>query len=179
MGLFQEIHTQARGSGLEFLVIGGFAVIFHGYTRDTADLDLLIRRKNRAAWLDIFSKLGYSIKRERESFVQLSPPKQGAWPVDLMQVEDTTFEPMFKTGIEVDMYGTRLKIPTLLHLLALKLHALKHGHPERIHKDLLDVEGLVKVNSVDMKAENIRHIFLKYGSVKLYEQISRFTSGEV
>lgn len=28
---------------VEFLVIGGYAVIFHGYTRSTVDLDVLIR----------------------------------------------------------------------------------------------------------------------------------------
>jgi|ERR1051326_354960 predicted nucleotidyltransferase len=178
MGLFQEIHTQARERELDFLVIGGHAVIFHGYSRDTADLDLLIRRKDQSAWLEIFSALGYNIKSERESFIQFSPPKQGAWPVDLMLVEDPTFNPMLEASIEVEMYGPHFKIPTILHLLALKLHALRYGHAERFHKDLLDVEGLVKVNAIDMKAENIRHIFLKHGTLKLYEQISRFTAGQ-
>ena len=116
MGLFQEINTQARKQGLEFLVIGGLAVIFHGYTRDTADLDLLIRRNERMAWLDLLALLKYTIKTERDNFVQLSPPEQGAWPVDLMLVQNATFLPMFEAGIEVEMYGARLKIPTLDHL---------------------------------------------------------------
>jgi hypothetical protein len=75
------------------------------------------------------------------------------------------------------MYEAKLKIPALEHLLALKLHALKHGHIERYSKDLLDVEGLVRANSVDMGSEKIRQIFLKHGTIELYEQISRFTSG--
>jgi hypothetical protein len=85
---------------------------------------------------------------------------------------------MLEASVEVEMYGPHLKIPTILHLLALKLHALKHGHAERFHKDLLDVEGLVRVNSIDMTAENVRRIFLKHGTLKLYEQISRFTAGQ-
>jgi len=75
------------------------------------------------------------------------------------------------------MYGAKLKIPALEHLLALKLHALKHGHIERYSKDLMDVEGMVRANSIDMTSEKIRQIFLRYGTMKLYEQISRFTSG--
>jgi predicted nucleotidyltransferase len=177
MGLFQDINVEARGRNLDFLVIGGLAVIFHGYTRDTADLDLLIRQRERPSWLQLLTSLRYSIREERESFVQLSPPKQGAWPVDLMLVQDPTFAKMFEPAIEVEMYGARLKIPILDDLLALKLHALKHGHPLCFEKDLLDVEGLVRVNSLDLKTEKMRELFLKYGTVKLYEQISRFAEG--
>jgi hypothetical protein len=57
-------------------------------------------------------------------------------------------------------------------------HALKHSHAGRYHKDLLDVEGLVRANAVDLRSDGMRHIFLKYGSEKIYEQISRFTAGE-
>src|SRR5258707_4366958 len=99
MGLFQDINSQARQRNLDFLVIGGLAVIFHGYTRDTADLDLLIRQRERRPWLELLASLHYTIESERESFVQLSPPKQGAWPVDLMLVQDPTFARMFETAI--------------------------------------------------------------------------------
>src|SRR5258708_319604 len=113
MGLFQDINTAAQTRGLDFLVIGGLAVIFHGYARDTADLDLLIRRMDRGSWLELLSSLGYSIEKEREHFLQLSPPKQGAWPVDLMLVSDPTFDPMLEAAVPVEMFGAQLKIPTL------------------------------------------------------------------
>jgi hypothetical protein len=178
MGFFQDIEKEARNRKLDFLIIGGLAVIFHGYTRDTADLDLLIRKSDRAGWIEAFSRMGYTLEAERENFVQLAPPTEGAWPVDFMLVKDETFEPMFVAAQPVEMYGAPFRIPTLHHLLALKLHALKHGHAGRFSKDLLDVEGLVRVNAVDMGSEKILQLFLKYGTLKLYEQISRFTSGE-
>jgi predicted nucleotidyltransferase len=177
MGLFEDIHVEARKRGLDFLVIGGLAVIFHGHARDTADLDLLIRRDDRTRWLEVLSQLGYAVEHDRENFVQLSPPKQGAWPVDLMLVAGPSFDPMLAASQEVEMYGVKLRIPALEHLLALKLHALKHGHIGRYSKDLLDVEALVRVNSLDMNSEKMRHLFLKYGSLKIYEQISRFSTG--
>src|SRR5207249_6294912 len=141
MGLFQEIDHEARKHKLDFLVIGGLAVIFHGYTRDTADLDLLVRRENRSTWLALFLGMKYTLYVERAAFVQLSPPKAGAWPVDLMFVADPTFEPMLAGGIPVEMFGVRVKVPMLEHLFALKLHALKHGHIERYLKDWLDLEN--------------------------------------
>jgi len=70
--------------------------------------------------------------QERSSFAQFSPAQHGAWPVDLMFVKRGTFSPMLAAAREVEMYGVRLKIPSLEHLLALKLHALKHGHIGRL-----------------------------------------------
>ncbi len=178
MGLFQDIKAGAEERKLDFLVIGGLAVNFHGLSRDTADLDLLIRRQDRGAWLETLGKLDYVVHNERPTFLQLSPPQAGAWPVDLMLVQDSTFDPMVAAALTVDMYGARVKIPCLDHLLALKLHSLKYGHIGRYRKDLLDVEGLVRVNHIEMGSEKVRQLFLKYGTVKIYEQISRFTSGE-
>jgi predicted nucleotidyltransferase len=140
-------------------------------------LDLLIRRIDRRSWSEVLSRLGYHLKTERDNFIQFEAPQEGAWPVDLMLVQDPTFDPMLAASSEVEMYGTHLGIPALEHLLALKVHALKHGHIERFSKDLLDVEGLVRVNVLDMKSQKMKDLFLKYGTLKLYEQISRFTEG--
>ena len=178
MGLFQTIRQEAQKRKLRFLVIGGLAVNFHGYARDTADLDLLIGRDDRERWLRLFFSLAYSVYRDADTFVQLSPPQAGAWPVGLMLVKEATLEPMLTAGIEVEMYGVQLLIPTLEHLLALKLHALKHGHLERHSKDFLDVENLVRINKVDLRSERIRQLFLKYGTLELYEKVSRTCAGQ-
>ena len=176
MGLFQEVDIEARKHKLDFLVIGGLAVIFHGYSRDTVDLDLLIRRNNRARWLELFSQMRYSIYKERAAFVQLSPPKAGAWPVDLMFVADPTFDPILAAGIPVEMFGASVKVPILEHLIALKLHALKHGHIRRYLKDWLDVENLVRIQGLDLRSEKWKQLFLKYGTFEIYEKISRFAA---
>jgi len=173
MGLFQTIAEETRKRELQFLVIGGLAVNLHGYSRDSADLDLLIHRDAREHWLSLFSILGYTVFQEKGAFIQLSPPKQGDWPVDLMMVREPTFRPMLEHGKEVAMFGARMLIPTLEHLIALKLHALKHTHEGRFLKDFLDVENLVRVNKVDLASDSIRQLFLKYGNVELYEKVSR------
>jgi len=178
MGLFQTISLETRNRKLEFLVIGGLAVNFHGYSRDSADLDLLIQRDAREQWLALFAELNYTVDKEKDAFIQLSPPKDGAWPVDLMMVREPTFRPMLKKGKPVEMFGVRLLIPCLEHLLALKLHALKHSHLGRYLKDFLDVENLVRVNKVDLCSDKIRQLFAKYGTMELYEKVSQACAGE-
>ena len=178
MGLFQTINLETRNQQLNFLVIGGLAVNLYGYSRDTADLDLLILQKSRAQWLALFASLNYSVDNEKGAFIQLSPPKQGAWPVDLMMVQEPTFRSMLDSGKTVEMYGERMLIPSLEHLIALKLHALKHTHLGRYLKDFLDVENLIRINHLDLRSDSIRQLFTKYGTMELYEKISRSLAGE-
>src|SRR6266446_1287695 len=102
MGLFQDINVEAQRRELDFLVIGGLAVIFHGYSRDTADLDLLVRQTDRGRWSEVLSRLSYTVKVERDNFIQFEPPQKGAWPVDLMLVQDPTFDPMLTASTEVE-----------------------------------------------------------------------------
>ena len=173
MKFFETIDSETRARNLQFLVIGGLAVNLYGYSRDTADLDLLICAGQRESWLDLFSQLGYSIYRDGGNFIQLASEQQTAWPVDLMLVQEKTFAPMFAASRETDLYGTLLRIPSLEHLIALKLHALKHTRMERFLKDFLDVENLIRTNKLDLKSENIRQLFAKYGTMELYDKVSQ------
>jgi predicted nucleotidyltransferase len=178
MGLFQTINLETRNRKLDFLVIGGLAVNLYGYSRDTADLDLLIQQKFREQWLALFASLNYSVEKENGAFIQLSPPKEAAWPVDLMMVQELTFHPMLKNGKTVEMYGERVLIPGLEHLIALKLHALKHTHLGRYLKDFLDIENLIRINHIDLRSDSVRQLFVKYGTMELYEKVSRSLAGD-
>jgi predicted nucleotidyltransferase len=178
VNFFQSLESETRTRNLQFLVIGGLAINFYGYSRETADLDLLICSIQRSQWLDLFSRLDFTVYHDGGSFIQLSSTQQAAWPVDLMLVRERTFQPMFAASREVDLYGTRARVPSLEHLLALKIHSLKNTRLHRFLKDFLDVENLVRINKLDIKSENLRQLFLKYGTVELYEKVSRSLAGE-
>jgi hypothetical protein len=171
--LFETIDAETRKRNLRFLVIGGLAVNLYGYSRDTADLDLLICAGQRGPWLDVFSQLGYAIYNDGGNFIQLASGQHSAWPVDLMLVQEKTFAPMFAASREVDLYGTSSRIPSLDHLIALKLHALKNTRFDRFLKDFLDVENVIRINKLDLKSENIRQLFARYGTIELYDKVSR------
>jgi hypothetical protein len=178
MGLFQQLREESQKRDLQFLVIGGLAVNAYGFSRDTADLDLLIAKERRSEWLDVFSAKGYRLLTEREAFAQLEPPKAGEWPVDLMLVREPTFREFLNNAVQVEIYQEMLLVPKLEHLIALKLHALKHTHLGRFLKDYLDVENLIRVNKLNLKEDRIRQLFLKYGTVELYEKLSSTSSGQ-
>ena len=94
-------------------------------------------------------------------------------PLDLMFVNSTTFEQMWTGSEERAFLGTKARIPSLDHLLALKLHALKQGLQHRTFKDADDVETLLKLNGLDIATPHYEQLFLKYGSREIYETFLR------
>jgi hypothetical protein len=163
---------ETRQRHLPFLVIGGHAVNLYGFPRETADLDFLVCSDDRPSWTTLFADIGYHILSDAPNFVQLTSHEETAWPVDLMFVGPATFKPMIEASHVVEFYGTTSRIPTLEHLIALKLHAIKNTRPHRFLKDFLDVENLIRVNHLDIKSEYTRRLFEKYATIELYEKMS-------
>ena len=56
MNTAEVITACNKEAGLPFLIIGGLAVIAHGYQRNTVDLDYLARRSDREAWQQALAK---------------------------------------------------------------------------------------------------------------------------
>lgn len=172
MGFFDKLKDEAEAKGLDFLVIGGLAINFYGYSRETADLDLLVDRERRDDWKEMLLEAGYSIEHDADNFLQLVPPGGRQWPIDLMFVSPNTFGPMWQKSREVSIYGVCLRLPCLEHLIALKLHALKNTRAHRFLKDFQDLEGMIRVNHLHLAASKTRQLFLRYGALELYENSS-------
>ena len=64
-------------------------------------------------------------------------------------------------------------VVSLMHLLALKCHAVKHGHKGRIVKDAEDVIQLIQMNGLGPEAEDIQDLFRKHGTTEFYEKVKR------
>lgn len=173
MSFIATIHEKARHERLRFLVIGGLAINHYGYSRDTSDLDLFISLDDRPEWPELLATLGYTNFKDGGNFIQYEAPARNAWPVDLMLVQETTFAPIFVASQNANFFGVKTRVPSLEHLLALKLHALKYTRAHRFLKDFLDVENLIRINQIDIKSQNIRELFARYGTDDLYEKVSR------
>lgn len=64
MNILLEEHKtfiiQLLSSGVEFILVGGYAVIFHGYGRTTGDMDIWLKpdNANRDKLIDVLSNTG-------------------------------------------------------------------------------------------------------------------------
>ncbi len=150
---------------LRFLIIGGYAVAAHGHTRATFDVDFLVRQADREAWLNRLALHGLALFAQTRAFAQFSQASRGDG-LDLMFVDESTFDPMWRASEERDFGDSCGRVPSLEHLLALKLHALKQGMPHRTGKDAEDVEILLRRNSIDLRQPHYQQLFLKYEQEK-------------
>jgi hypothetical protein len=172
MELADFIRLGCQEPALQFLIIGGYAVAAHGHTRATFDVDFLVRQAERGAWFDRLAAAGLKLFGETTAFAQFVQ-EPGGDGLDLMLVDQLTFEKMWQESEERDFNGNQARVPCLDHLLALKLHALKQALPHRTSKDAEDVEILARRNGLNLHDPRYEKLFLKYGNQKLYDTFVR------
>jgi len=169
----EQIANRAKSRGLPCLLCGGHAVIVHGHARTTFDIDLLIQRSARTPWISLLNELRYQIFHEGPSFLQFTGTGDTVFPVDLMFVSDGTFSKMTAEAATLRLGGSDIAVVSLIHLLALKCHAVRHGHPGRILKDADDLIQLIQINRLDVDAPHVRELILKHGTGELYDKLRK------
>ena len=92
--------------------------------------------------------------------------------IDLMLVRDETFEQFWTASEERTAMGVLVRVPSLDHLIALNLHALKQQLAHRTFKDADDVGSLVRMNKLDLQSPRYEQLFLKYGT----REITKYSS---
>jgi hypothetical protein len=63
---------------------------------------------------------------------------------------------MLAPSREIEIGGGRCRVPSLDHLIALKLHVLKQRLSHRGYKDFMDVLSLVQANQLDVRSDTSR-----------------------
>jgi predicted nucleotidyltransferase len=174
----QEIAKRAGDAGIPFLVIGGYAVFAHGYVRATEDLDLIAPRARRAQLGKLMGDLGMTVKNDAANFVQFDPGDEAGMDVDLMFVSEEVFSQMEQASVGARVEGSQVRVVSLLHLIALKCHALQHSNSIRRLKDMDDLIQLILINRLDLNEPELRAIILKHGNAETYEKLRHACADE-
>ena len=91
--------------------------------------------------------------------------------VDFMFVEQETLNKILKEGQALKLAGQKFIVPSLYHLIALKMHSIKYNPKLRLSKDWPDILNLIRINDVDIKDKKFRKLCLKYGAPEIYQRI--------
>jgi hypothetical protein len=167
------LHAKAEERGLRYLVIGGHAINTYGEPRATLDVDFLVCKADLDGWRRLLEEEGFKSFSVSESFLQFNPPYGTNWRLDLMLVQPGTFDSIYEASRAVSCLGIQARVPSPQHLIALKLHALRHGPEHRYEKDFGDIITLGRNAKLDPASEELRQIFDRFGSPELYEQFKR------
>jgi len=170
---FELVASEFQQAGIPFVLIGGFAVNYYKVMRNTQDVDFLLPEEESTKGVKVLENSGYHVDESREIFVRLVNDRLRPARVDLMLVSNDTFDKISDKGKKARIGGHDFIVPTIEHLIALKLHAMKNN-PNREWKDLTDVLGLIKMNQIDVSSKEFRETCLKFGTEGLYHRIMEF-----
>jgi len=168
--VFRLVAEASKKSAVPCILIGGFAVNFYKVTRGTRDVDFLMTKDDFKKIEKALIEAGYAEDFATNVAVRMSNVKESA-DVDFMIVDEATRDKILEEGQKAKIAGSELVIPSLNHLIALKLHAIKHGSKNRLWKDMPDIIDLIKINKVDFNGAEFKGICLKFGTAEIYKDI--------
>ena len=139
---FIEFLRVLNRRGVRYLIIGGYAVAFHGYPRATKDLDLWLEAgpENAGRTLDaIRDFFGETLGLEPEDFLAPGVIQLGYAPnrIDLVLLPESgpEFGTAYERAVETEVEGVAVRVVSKEDLLALKR---TFGRTQ----DLADVDAL-------------------------------------
>ena len=141
---FKEFAELLNAKGVDYLVVGGYALAAHGHPRYTGDIDFWVRptSENIARLLTALNDFGFGSLGlgagdfDADTVVQLGQPPRR---IDLLTaIDGVEFEACFARREQVELAGVRLNIIGLEDFKANKRAAGRL-------KDLADMESLTRV----------------------------------
>jgi predicted nucleotidyltransferase len=160
MNIFVESHQKLLKSLIQhevnFLLIGGYAVIYYGYKRTTGDMDLWFEpsNENKEKLVPVLQEFGFD-NDGIAHIAQLDFTKHLAfhfWEeperVDcLTKISNVEFSEAFKQKLIADIEGIAVPIIQYKHLIMSKMTS------DRL-KDRADVEELQKIEAIRNRNNN-------------------------
>ena len=141
---FREFLKLLNDLDVEYLLIGGYAVGYHGYPRSTADMDIwvAISPDNAAKLVEVFSRFGMNdpklsaaLFQERGKIIRMGVPPMRIEV--LTEIDGLAFQECYAARLTVEIDGQSVRLISRHHL---RINKRASGR----HKDLDDLEHLPK-----------------------------------
>ena len=154
--IYYDIFKAFDDRGLDYVVIGGVALVMHGAVRLTADLDLMVAldTENLRKLVEIMGRLKYLPRIPEPAEALLDPVKRQEWRerkhmevfsfyapdqplalIDIMIREPVDYVTLRANAVSMRLHGLPVPVASLDDLIALKRQA---GRPQ----DLEDIRAL-------------------------------------
>lgn len=151
------------------MLIGGWALQAHHHARNTVDVDCMTALGNDVLLGEELERAGFECFEEKTAFRRFRHRLDPLMVLDVMRVNAETFAKMWDSSQPYVLDGVPLRVPSLPHLIALKLHAARNEH--RVEKDLADVRALVAANPGKVSREELGELCNKFGTEDIAERL--------
>jgi hypothetical protein len=174
--IFSILGAMFREAHIRVVLIGGYAINAHKVQRNTLDIDFMLTRNDYHAIETKLLGMGFSVFNSQDSFIQLKNAQPGVRDIDFMFCDEHTVDEIDRNGLSVQIAGEQFRIPSVLHLIALKLHAVKNNRERELY-DIPDIVRLIRANRIDLRSPELEKICLKFGTRELYDTIISKSGG--
>lgn len=129
----QEIIADGLGErGVPILLIGGMALPAFDVIRQTVDTDCLMATSKETALQDVLIAAGYIEVQRTYNFVRYTSVSVYHSDVDVLLVDDNTFEKVFVDSTPFKVGNATINVPSAENMIMLKLHAMKNNHKREL-----------------------------------------------
>lgn len=166
--VLQALKVDFETHDLEWVVVGGVALVLHGLPRLTMDLDIMIGADQQERVLQYLDQLGYERLHVSSGYSNHLHPEPSWGRIDVLYVRGDTRERVFnQVATQVGPRDVTVPVADAEHLIAMKVFACR-ANPGRQAQDLADIRGLAAIAPVS--AERVREIFARYEALELWEK---------
>lgn len=161
-----------RSEGVDYALIGGFALGLWGVQRATVDLDFLVHRDSLPAVDRIMGRLGYVCRYRTDNVSQFLAQDPLLGEVDYLHAFRAASVGMLADAIDLPVFGEALRVRVLRpeDLIGLKVQAL-HNDPRREPVDASDIRELMAMRGNALDWSRIEAYFALFERGALYRRL--------
>jgi len=167
--IIQRVIQTFCQSGIKCLLIGGYAVNYYGYTRNTLDVDFMIAVEDVDKSRQRLKEAGFSNVSDGENVLMFSRP-DSSLRLDFLKTDSDTLNQLIQHAQSVQMLGVTVEIPALLDLLAMKFFALGQASHVREDKDVPDIAWLAILNKLD-PVHDLLPLARRFANETVYDKV--------
>ncbi len=167
--IFKFIAEIFKRNNIQVLLVGGYALNAYKVQRMTFDIDFITTAEGYARIQKDLAFAGYEVFHQSDAFVQLRGNQPGLRDLDFLLTDEQTISRLITDGTSTQIAGEIFKVPSPIHLIAMKLHSISSNSQREI-KDSQDIIQLIKACNLDHESSIITELFKKYNLMSLYEK---------
>lgn len=172
ISVFKFLIENLEREKIDFAIIGGFALQAFGIPRTTFDIDLLILSEHSEKIKDIMIRHGYNLMHESEEVLNFHGKKPELGRVDFMLAHRKYAVEMLKRAERKEIFGGKfnIRVIRLEDQIGLKVQSSSND-PQRLHKDMADIELLIRNNYANLDLNLLREYFKLFEREKELDEI--------
>ena len=161
MNPYAEIFSAFQKAKIKYLIVGGVAVNLYGYSRFTADVDILLAldEKNIQKMNSLMEEMGYVPRLPVQLHELRDQKKVQDWiknknfkaytflssrglrlDIDILAEESLKFEELYKDKSRIKIWDIAVPVVSMNYLISMKKKAARD-------QDLIDLKALLKLKS--------------------------------